>query len=112
MSTDDLVLGGGKVIAGAAIFIMFFTLLTIMSPTSYPMMDEEPSEPSIAEKIQNFLISFPNNFCIGGILIITSIFGSYYSKSPAVAGEVLRTLGPLQGYVFGFGILLIFWGFM
>lgn len=106
MSADDLVLVGGKVIAGAAIFLMFFTLLSIMSPTIYPMADEEPRELSLAEKIKDFIISFPYNLCIGGILIIISIFGSYYSKT----GDVLRTLGPFQGYIFGFGILLIFWG--
>ena len=113
MSADELVLGGGKVIAGAAIFLTFFTVLSIMSPTIYPMVDDEkPHELSLVEKIKNFLVSFPYNFCIGGTLLIVSIVASYYSKQPAIAGDILRTLGPFQGYIFGFGIVLIFVPFM
>ena len=108
MSKDDFVLTGGKVIAGAAIFLLFFTVLSIMSPTIYPMAEDEPHEPSIVEKIKGFLVSFPYNFCIGGVMIILSILGSYYSKQPAIAGDILRAMGPFQGYIFGFGIVLIF----
>ncbi|MBA7696604.1 hypothetical protein ES703_105254 [subsurface metagenome] len=113
MPDDDLLLQGGKVIAGAAIFITFLTLLSMMMPISYPLMeDQDVEEPSTAEKIRDFLLSFPYNFCIGGVLIIVSIFGSYYSKIPAVAGDVLRSLSPFQGYIFGFGAMLIFSGFL
>lgn len=110
MPKDNVILGGGKVIAGAAIFLMFFTILSIMSPHVYPTADdEEPRELSLVEKIKEFLTTFPYNFCIGGVLIILSIVGSYYSKVPAVAGDILRAMGPFQGYIFGFGTLLIFW---
>lgn len=112
MPDDDFLLLGGKVLAGASIFIMFFTLLSMMIPTSYPLMEEQDVEmPSVPERIRDFLLSFPYNFCIGGILIILSVVGSYYSKVPAVAGDVLRSLSPFQGYIFGFGAMLIFGGF-
>lgn len=112
MPDDDLLLQGGKVLAGAAIFITFLTLLSTMMPPSYPLMEpQEVEEPSTAEKIRDFLLSFPYNFCIGGVLIIVSVVGSYYSKVPAVAGDVLRSLSPFQGYIFGFGAMLIFSGF-
>lgn len=110
---DDIVLTGGKVLAGAAIFIMLFTLLSMMIPTSYPFMEEQDvGEPSTAEKIRDFLLLFPYNFCIGGVLIIVSVVGSYYSKDPTVAGDVLRSLSPFQGFIFGFGVMLTFSGFL
>jgi len=113
MPDEDFLLQGGKVLAGAGIFIMFFTLLSMMIPASYPFMEEEPEVeiPSVPERIRDFLLSFPYNFCIGGIFIIVSVVGSYYSKVPAVAGDVLRSLSPFQGYIFGFGAMLIFGGF-
>ena len=88
-------------------------MVSVMTPYTYPMADdEEPRELSLIEKIKNFLISFPYNFCIGGTLIIVSIVASYYSKQPAIAGDILRTLGPFQGYIFGFGAVLIFVPFL
>lgn len=113
MPRDDILLKGGKVLAGASIFITFFTLLSIMAPPSYPFMEErDDKEISMAERIKDFLLSFPYNFCIGGVLIILSVVGSYYSKVPAVAGDILRSLSPFQGYIFGFGAMLMFSGFL
>jgi len=113
MPDDNFLLQGGKVIAGAAIFITLLTLLSMMMPTVYPFMEvQNVEEPSTAEKIRDFLLAFPYNFCIGGVMIIVSVIGSYYSKVPAVAGDILRSLSPFQGYIFGFGAMLIFSGFL
>lgn len=108
MSNDDVVIQGGKVLAGATIFIVLFTMLSMMIPSSYSLVEEEPGEPTIFEKIKEFLLAFPYNFCIGGVMIILSLLGSYYSKQPAIAGEILRSLSPVQGYIFGFGAMLVF----
>ena len=108
MSNNDIVIQGGKVLAGATIFIMLFTMLSMMIPSSYPLVEEEPREPTTFEKLKDFLLAVPYNFCIGGVMIILSLLGSYYSKQPAIAGDILRSLGPFQDYLFGFGAMLIF----
>lgn len=107
--SDNILLVGGKVLAGAAILITFLTMVSAMSPQAYPMVEQEDArEPGLIEKARDFIMSFPYNFCIGGTLVILSVVASYYSKAPEVAGDILRTLGPFQGYIFGFGIVLIF----
>lgn len=108
MPDDNIMMEGGKVLAGAAIFIILFTALSISTPFTHPLMEEDDVEPTILEKIKDFIMSFPYNFCIGGILVILSLLASYYSKVPAATGELLRILGPFQGYIFGFGLVLIF----
>ena len=104
----DFAVDAVKVLAGATFFIILIIALSMNIPPSYMVATmDEPPEPSVFEQIRDFLVTFPYSFCIGGILMILSLMASYYSKGKG-AGEVLRTLGPLQGYVFGFGIMLVF----
>lgn len=114
MPDDNTVIEGGKILAGAVFFIIILTMISAISPQSYPMGDqnEGDAETTYIEKAWSFITSSPYNFCIGGILVILSLVASYYSKKTAVVGEFLRTLGPLQGYIFGFGAMLILIPFM
>ncbi|MFW6173230.1 MAG: hypothetical protein ACOC5T_05745 [Elusimicrobiota bacterium] len=109
-----------KISVGATFALLLVLFLTVMSPSSiqeqkmqneeYIATNAENESYNISKQfnnIKNFITSYPNNILIGMTLIIISIVGSYYSKLQTKIGEFLRTIGPAQGYIFGFGIMLI-----
>lgn len=109
-----------KVLAGASIALFLVLFLTVMSPSAiqeqkmqnedYIATEAENQSYNISKQfnnIKNFIISYPNNVLIGMSLVILSIVGSYYSKLQTKIGEFLRTIGPAQGYIFGFGVMLL-----
>ena len=107
-----------QILLGASLILFFVLFLSFLSPPSYETTIQQttfqPQNASFYEKLskfaedlKNFIFSYPMNIIIGLSLVSLSFIGSYYSKATGKLGEVLRTLGPAQGYIFGAGLMMI-----
>ncbi len=110
-----------QILLGASLILFFVLFLSFLSPPSYETtmrttVQQQPSSffdqiSKFAEDLKNFIFSYPMNITIGIFLVSLSFIGSYYSKITGKLGEILRTLGPAQGYIFGAGLMMILTAF-